>query len=208
MFRSDRSLTTTSGEKPGRLSNNDGEDENESVTKEWIHVASNFIALIPSRLIRQTLAIFFRAEFCSTVSKFRKRKRKWLSCVPVLDKTCIYALSRRSRAMTAKKCTKKVMHVQSCCSADLNLLLFCRSRCRRRRRCLSSLPFLAINSLPDWSYRSFCLARCKAPGNIWVLPVNLSPSELHRLTVLPGFPWSPRSPDTPGAPLKDSESFV
>ena len=30
--------------------------------------------------------------------------------------------------------------MQSCCFADLNLLLFCRSRCRRRRRrrCLSS----------------------------------------------------------------------
>ena len=33
------------------------------------------------------------------------------------------------------------MHVQSCCFANLNLLLFCRSRCRRRRRCLSSLVF-------------------------------------------------------------------
>ena len=34
---------------------------------------------------------------------------------------------------------KSVMHVKSCCFADLILLLFCRSRCRRRRRCLSSL---------------------------------------------------------------------
>ena len=34
---------------------------------------------------------------------------------------------------------KSVMHVQSCCFASLILLLFCRSRCRRRRRCLSSL---------------------------------------------------------------------
>ena len=34
---------------------------------------------------------------------------------------------------------KSVMHVQSCCFANLSLLLFCRSRCRRRRRCLSSL---------------------------------------------------------------------
>ena len=31
------------------------------------------------------------------------------------------------------------MHVQSCCFANINLLHFCRSRCRRRRRCLSSL---------------------------------------------------------------------
>ena len=34
------------------------------------------------------------------------------------------------------------MHVQSCCFASLNLLLFfCRSRCRRRRRRLSSLIY-------------------------------------------------------------------
>ena len=38
---------------------------------------------------------------------------------------------------------KSVMHVQSCCFANLILLLLCRSRCRRLRRrrrlCLSSL---------------------------------------------------------------------
>ena len=40
---------------------------------------------------------------------------------------------------------KSVMHVQSYCFANLNLLLFCRSRCRRRRRCLSSLITGHIN---------------------------------------------------------------
>ena len=34
---------------------------------------------------------------------------------------------------------KRVMHEQSCCFANLNVLFFCRSRWRRRRRCLSSL---------------------------------------------------------------------
>ena len=34
---------------------------------------------------------------------------------------------------------KSMMHVLSCCFANLVCLLFCRSRCRRRRRCLSSL---------------------------------------------------------------------
>ena len=34
---------------------------------------------------------------------------------------------------------KSVMHVQSCCFACLNLLLFCRSRCRRRHRYVNSL---------------------------------------------------------------------
>ena len=36
------------------------------------------------------------------------------------------------------------MHAQCCCFANLNLLLFCRSRCRSRRRCLSSLMTLVI----------------------------------------------------------------
>ena len=30
---------------------------------------------------------------------------------------------------------KSLIHVQTCCFANLNLLLFCRSRCRRRHRC-------------------------------------------------------------------------
>ena len=34
---------------------------------------------------------------------------------------------------------KSVIKVQSYCFANLNQLLICRSRCRRRRRCLSSL---------------------------------------------------------------------
>ena len=44
-------------------------------------------------------------------------------------------VSRRSRATTAKKSTKKRDHMQSCCFANPNLLLFCHSR----YRCLSSL---------------------------------------------------------------------
>ena len=74
-----------------------------------------------------------------TASKFRKRKRKSLFCVHVLDKAWNYAFSRCSRAATAKKKKSAVMHEQSCCFINLNLLLFCPSRCRRRRRCLSSL---------------------------------------------------------------------
>ena len=38
---------------------------------------------------------------------------------------------------------KSVMHVQSCCFANLNLLLFCHSCCRRHRRC-SRVPFVVI----------------------------------------------------------------
>ena len=41
---------------------------------------------------------------------------------------------------------KSVMHVQTCCFANLNLFPFCRSRWRRRRRCLSSLLFSITGS--------------------------------------------------------------
>ena len=47
--------------------------------------------------------------------------------------------SRRSRAVTAKKYTKKRVERASCCFASLNLLDFWRSRCRRRIDILNSL---------------------------------------------------------------------
>ena len=54
--------------------------------KKRIRVTSNFIARIPSRVIRQMRANVFGVEFLRTVSKFRKRKRKLSSCVPALNK--------------------------------------------------------------------------------------------------------------------------
>ena len=101
--------------------------------KKRIRAASNFIALIPSLLIRQMLANFYGVEFYRIVSKFRKRKRKLLFCVPVLEKREIrhyhvVVVQRRLR-----NAQKSVMHVQSSYFANLNLLGFCRSRCRRRR---------------------------------------------------------------------------
>ena len=44
-----------------------------------------------------------------------------------------------------------LMHVQSCCFANLNLSLFCRSRCRRSRRWLK-LPNLTVHE-PDITLR-------------------------------------------------------
>ena len=86
------------------------------------------------------LANFFGVEFYRIVSKFRKRKRKCLFFVPVLNKTWNWALSRFSRATTAKKCAKK----RDACAKLLfckskPVFGFCRSHCRLRRRCLSSL---------------------------------------------------------------------
>ena len=49
------------------------------------------------------------------------------------------------------------MYVQICCFANLNLLLFCRSRCRRRhcRRCLFKLPDLASVKSVETFYRKY-----------------------------------------------------
>ena len=52
-------------------------------------------------------------------------------------------LGRRARTTTGNKCTKR--HVQSCCFANLNLLMFCRSRCRRASRLLK-LPSILNKS--------------------------------------------------------------
>ena len=54
---------------------------------ELASAVSNFIALIPSRFIRQMLANFLELNSKASASKFRERKRKSLSCVHVLDKT-------------------------------------------------------------------------------------------------------------------------
>ena len=49
-------------------------------------------------------------------------------------------ISRRSREVTAKKCAKKRdARAKLFLFVNINLFLFCRSRCRRLRRCVSSL---------------------------------------------------------------------
>ena len=80
------------------------------------------MALIPSRLIRQMLAKGLELNSKGLYHSSGKKRK-------VVD------LCSRSRATGAEKCTKSVLHVQSCWFTYLNLLLFCRSRCRRRRRC-------------------------------------------------------------------------
>ena len=52
-------------------------------------------------------ANFPGVDFLRTALKFRERKRDSSLLVYVLHKTCNKAFSRRSRARTVKKCTKK-----------------------------------------------------------------------------------------------------
>ena len=66
--------------------------------------------------------------------KFRKKKKNSSSCVYVLHKTSHQEISRPSRAVMAKKCTKKCNARAELLFWLLSLLLFWRSSCRRRRR--------------------------------------------------------------------------
>ena len=83
--------------------------------KKWICAASNFIALIPSRLIRQILELSSKGLYQSSGKKKDSSRPRQIVKL---------GISRRTRAVTAKKCIRNVIHLQSCCFANLNLLLF------------------------------------------------------------------------------------
>ena len=91
-----------------------------------VRAASNFVALIPSRLIRQMLAIFLQLNSkelyqCSGEEKdscclmFLPAIKRQIGYFPVV------VVRRRLRNVQ-----KSVIHVQSCCLANLDLLHFCR----------------------------------------------------------------------------------
>ena len=63
-----------------------------------------------------------------TSVKFREKRDRCLAFTSSTKR----AISRSSRAATAKKCTKKRDAREKWCFANLTLLLFCRPRCRRR----------------------------------------------------------------------------
>ena len=115
-------------------------------TKRKRHLKSKFALIQTSSIllhfiwICKILAKLYGVESERTLSQFGKKKRKFLCWVHQLHKAGAWnkEVSSRRLATTAKKCTKSVMHVQSCCFANVNRLLFCRSRCRRRQCCLSA----------------------------------------------------------------------
>ena len=73
---------------------------------------------------------------CSKVQEKKKRVVVLCSCPLQNVNLGTFTLSCNDDT----KCTKSVMHVERWFFfANLNLLRFCRSRCRRRRHCLSSL---------------------------------------------------------------------
>ena len=60
---------------------------------------------------------------------------------------------------------KSVMNEQSCCFANQNLLLFSRSRCRRRRHCMSLIK-LPISVIPKFWLRDDTLLLSIEEGKI------------------------------------------
>ena len=76
---------------------------------------------------RPYLCLEKEKNFRVVLTFFVKRVRK-------SRKFHVAAVQRRLRNVQ-----KRVMHVQSCCFGDINLLLVTSSLCRRRRGCLSSL---------------------------------------------------------------------
>ena len=108
--------------------------------KKCVRAALNFkIALIPSHTIRQMLVNLFlelnSIELYQSSGKEKEGRR--FEFVFTSSMKPYNLILRRSCVTTAKKNSE--MHVQRCCFANLNLLLFCDSRCRRCRRCLSFL---------------------------------------------------------------------
>ena len=93
--------------------------------KKWIHTPSNFVVLVPSCSICKILVDFSGVQFQRTVSKFRKRKRKSLSCVHFAIKSEIRQFHVVVVQQRQRNVQKRVMRVQSCCFANLSLLFFC-----------------------------------------------------------------------------------
>ena len=90
----------------GSLSNNDGDDYKNVTWK----VNSHRFKLYRAYSILFTssnVGKCFWSWILKDCIKVQEKKRKLLSCVPLLDKTWIQAFSRCSRETTAKKCTKK-----------------------------------------------------------------------------------------------------
>ena len=120
----------------------------------WIRTVSNFIDLIQFHLVCKILAKSSGIKSERTVSEFRKRTRKLLCSVHQSREIRKFQLA--DLQLRLRNVQKSVMHVQSCCLADINRLLFCRSRCRRHRCCLSS-PLLwsrNVATMVTWRHTS------------------------------------------------------
>ena len=110
---------------------------------------------------------FFGVEFERPLSKFRKRKGKLLSCVPIPDKLWNGAFSRHSCAVTAKKCTKK--------HDAHSKLLFCQSQPISFLQFLLTLPSLLLKlpSNEKFTVRYRLMNERKIIMSLWTIKMKL-----------------------------------
>ena len=95
--------------------------------KNLIRAASNFIALIPSRLLRQMSANIFEVQFERTLSKFRIRKESCCLVFPSSTKRefrhfHVVVVQRRLRGVQKKRDARAKLLF--CQSKPIGLLLF------------------------------------------------------------------------------------
>ena len=100
--------------------------------KKWIRAASNFIALILFCLICQMLAIFLEFNSKGLYRSSGKEKESCCLAFPSLTKReIIIIIIRHFHTVVLqwqqRNVQKSMMHMQSCCFATINLLLFCHS---------------------------------------------------------------------------------
>ena len=125
--------TGSSGTRPQMVTRELKIHRRRRLRKRDLLAALNFMKLIVPRLILQKL----------------NSKGLYQSSGKVKESCCLVFPSSTKREIRhfhivvvqgrQRNIQKSVMHVQSCCFANPNLLLFCRSRCRRRRRISSTL---------------------------------------------------------------------
>ena len=130
--------------------------------KKWTRTVSDFDDVIQFHLICQMMAKF--SGFKSERTEFRKRKRKFLRCALLLGKAGAWTLIVVQRRL--RNLQKSVMHVHSCCFADINLLLFSSSLWRRLHRCLSFLLWRSRNfaTMVTWRHTSPLHRKCLLAG--------------------------------------------
>ena len=127
--------------------------------EEWTLIFSVSVVIIPTHLLCQMQANSSGAEFLSTISTFIKRKKILWLLVYVLHKTWDLAFSRGSRAVTAKKYTRKRDARAKLLFCHVKLLLFLLSR----RHFIFKLPIIYDTF---WSVRNnFLSANLIAPAD-------------------------------------------
>ena len=131
--------------------------------KKWSCAASNLIALIPSRLSHQL----------NSKGLYQSSGKEKESCCLVFPSATIHefmhfhivVVQRRQRNVQ-----KSMMHMQSCCFANLNLFLFCSSYCRHCHHSLSSLNSHQFTRVSAITFFKFSINR---PNNCIQMPPSL-----------------------------------